>query len=159
MKPLDLIIVCHVSILKTTPVTKRGAMHGHSLGLDLGSTDALIEHIKRGLPPSAFERLRAELDLATDALAALAAVSTRTLARRKKRSEPLAPATSERLLRFARLYEIATEVLGAEDEARLWLKAPNVALGGHTPLDYADTELGAREVEDLLGRLAYGVFA
>lgn len=134
-------------------------MHGHSIGLDLGSTDDLIARLKRGLPPSAFDRLKDELDLAADALADLTGVSTRTLARRKKRAEPLAPATSERLLRLARLYEIATDVLGDEDEARQWLKAPNAALGGHTPLDYADTELGAREAEDLLGRIAHGVFA
>jgi uncharacterized protein (DUF2384 family) len=32
-------------------------------------------------------------------------------------------------------------------------------LGGKTPLEYADTEPGAREVEDLLGRLEHGVFS
>ena len=133
-------------------------MHGHSIGLDLGSTDDLIARLKRGLPASAFDRLRDELGLATEALADLAGVSTRTLARRKKRAEPLAPATSERLLRLARLYEIATDVLGDAEDARRWLKTPNVALGEHTPLDYADTEPGAREVEDLLGRLGHGVF-
>jgi len=133
-------------------------MTGHSIGLDIESTDDLIVRLKRGLPTSAFDRLRDELGLAAEALAALTGVSTRTLARRKKRHEPLAPDTSERLLRLARLYEIATDVLGDEDEARRWLKSPNVALAGQAPLDYADTEPGAREVEDLLGRLADGVF-
>jgi putative toxin-antitoxin system antitoxin component (TIGR02293 family) len=133
-------------------------MHGTSLGLDARSTDDLIDRLKHGLPPSAFERLREQLDLASDALARLTGVSTRTLARRKKQDAPLAPDTSERLLRIARLYEIATDVLMGEAEARRWLKAPNAALGGQSPLDYADTEPGAREVEDLLGRLAHGVF-
>lgn len=133
-------------------------MHGTSIGLDARSTDDLIERLKRGLPASAFEQLREQLDVASDALARLTGVSTRTLARRKQDDEPLAPATSERLLRIARLYEIATDVLMSEAEARRWLKAPNAALGGQSPLDYADTEPGAREVEDLLGRLAHGVF-
>ncbi len=133
-------------------------MNGYAIGLDLRSTDDLIEHVKRGLPPSVFDLLRDELDLAAETLAGLAGVSTRTLARRKKRAQPLAPDTSERLIRFARLYEIAADTLGGEEEARHWLKSPNPALAGHTPLDYADTEPGAREVEDLLGRLAYGVF-
>jgi putative toxin-antitoxin system antitoxin component (TIGR02293 family) len=133
-------------------------MTGHSIGLDIESTDDLIVRLKRGLPTSAFDRLRDELGLAAEALAALTGVSTRTLARRKKRHEPLALDTSERLLRLARLYEIATDVLGDEESARRWLKSPNVALAGQTPLDYADTEPGAREVEDLLGRLADGVF-
>ena len=133
-------------------------MTGHSIGLDIESTDDLIARLKRGLPPSAFDRLRDELGLAADALAALTGVSTRTLARRKKRHEPLTLDTSERLLRLARLFEIATDVLGDEEAARRWLKSPNVALAGQAPLDYADTEPGAREVEDLLGRLADGVF-
>lgn len=133
-------------------------MHGTSIGLDAHSTDDLIERLKRGLPTSAFDQLREELGLATEALAHLTGVSTRTLARRRKRHEPLAPDTSERVLRFARLYEIAADVLGDETEARRWLKTPNTALGGRSPLDYADTEPGAREVEDLLGRLEYGVF-
>ncbi len=131
----------------------------NALALDLHSTDDLIEQVKRGLPPSVFDQLRTELGLAAETLAALAGVSTRTLARRKKKDQLLAPDTSERLVRFARLYEIAADALGGEDEARRWLKTPKVALAGHTPLDYADTELGAREVENLLGRLAYGVFA
>ncbi len=134
-------------------------MTGRSIGLDVRSTDDLIARLKRGLPPSAFERLRSELDLAADALADLAGVSTRTLARRRERAQPLAPDTSERLIRLARLYELATDVFGGADEARAWLKAPNVALAGRTPLDYADTEPGAREVEDVLGRLAHGVFS
>lgn len=133
-------------------------MHGTSIGLDARSTDDLIDRLKRGLPPSAFEQLREQLDLASDSLARLTGMSTRTLARRKKQDEPLAPDTSERLLRIARLYEIATDVLMGESEARRWLKSPNTALGGQCPLDYADTEPGAREVEDLLGRLAHGVF-
>jgi putative toxin-antitoxin system antitoxin component (TIGR02293 family) len=41
----------------------------------------------------------------------------------------------------------------------MWLKSPQKALGGKTPLEYSDTEPGAREVEDLLGRLEHGVFS
>jgi len=48
-----------------------------------------------------------------------------------------------------------------EDEhlARRWLSSPQRGLGGAVPLDYAETEIGAREVEDLLGRIEYGVYA
>lgn len=133
-------------------------MHGHTLGLRATTTDDLIDRLKRGLSMEAFDRLRDQLDVKAEALAELAGVSVRTLARRRRDAEPLTPETSERLLRLARLYEIAAETLGSEDEARRWLKEPNVALGGRTPLDYADTEPGAREVEDLLGRLSHGVF-
>jgi len=42
---------------------------------------------------------------------------------------------------------------------RQWLKMPAKALGGKTPLEYADTEPGTQEVEDLLVRIEYGVFS
>ena len=66
---------------------------------------------------------------------------------------------SERVLRIGALFDRAVVVFGDEDQARQWLKSSQRALGGRTPLEYADTEPGAREVEDLLGRLEYGVFA
>jgi len=43
-----------------------------------------------------------------------------------------------------------------DDKARRWLKRPNRSLGGRTPFDLIDTEPGARAVENILGRIAYG---
>ncbi len=51
----------------------------------------------------------------------------------------------------------AVEILGDRKKAILWLAAPNRALGGEAPFDLFNTDLGDREVEDLLGRIAYGV--
>ena len=62
-------------------------------------------------------------------------------------------------MRISNLYDRAIEVLGDQERAEAWLKAPQKALGMKTPLQYADTEIGAREVENLLGRLEYGVFS
>jgi uncharacterized protein (DUF2384 family) len=44
-------------------------------------------------------------------------------------------------------------------KARLWLLAPNRALGGEVPLHMLDTDIGARQVEEVLLRLSYGVFS
>jgi putative toxin-antitoxin system antitoxin component (TIGR02293 family) len=66
---------------------------------------------------------------------------------------------SERVVRLSLLFKQAVETLGSIEEARKWFKLPNRALGQATPFDYADTEPGAREVEDVLGRIANGVFA
>jgi putative toxin-antitoxin system antitoxin component (TIGR02293 family) len=66
---------------------------------------------------------------------------------------------SDRLVRYARLFSRASEALGGITGARSWLVAPARAFHGECPLDYADTEIGAREVEALLGRLAHGVFS
>jgi putative toxin-antitoxin system antitoxin component (TIGR02293 family) len=62
-------------------------------------------------------------------------------------------------LRFARLLGQAVQLFGGLEEARQWLKAPQRGLGGAVPLDYAQTETGAREVENLLGRIDYGVYS
>ncbi len=53
----------------------------------------------------------------------------------------------------------AIEVLGSIDKARLWLKTPNRALGCETPLDLLDTDIGTRQVEEVLLRLNYGIFS
>jgi putative toxin-antitoxin system antitoxin component (TIGR02293 family) len=49
-------------------------------------------------------------------------------------------------------------VFESRQAAREWLRAPAVALQGESPLEYLDTEIGAREVENILGRLEHGVF-
>ncbi|PYT35942.1 MAG: toxin-antitoxin system antitoxin component family protein, partial [Acidobacteria bacterium] len=61
-----------------------------------------------------------------------------------------------RLYRLARIVALAKHYLGNEEAAHRWLKRANRALGGRTPLALIDTELGARAVENVLGRIAYG---
>ena len=65
---------------------------------------------------------------------------------------------SERIYRIARLYDRAVEVFGDKKMGRKWLKEPVWALGDIPPLEFAETELGAQEVDDLLGRIEHGVF-
>ena len=71
----------------------------------------------------------------------------------------LTPAESDRVMRYARLLGRAVEVLEGEDAARRWLTRPQYGLGGAVPLDFAETEAGAREVENVLGRIDYGVYS
>jgi putative toxin-antitoxin system antitoxin component (TIGR02293 family) len=118
----------------------------------------LVGRIEAGLPLVEFEALRTLLDLTGEELAERLAISRSTLARRKK-SGRLDREESDRLVRFARLYARAADVLGEEEDARRWLKSPARALGMVTPLVFAETEAGAREVENLLGRIEYGVFS
>jgi putative toxin-antitoxin system antitoxin component (TIGR02293 family) len=118
----------------------------------------VVERIWAGLPMSEFEALRALLQLTDEELAEKLAISRSTLIRRKKAGR-LDREESDRLVRFARLYARAVEVLATEEGARAWLKTPARALGFKAPLTYAETEAGAREVESLLGRLEYGVYS
>ncbi len=82
-------------------------------------------------------------------------LSPRSLQRRRHQGR-LARHESDRLYRLARIIALAKHYIGDEETASRWLKRPNRALGGSTPLGLIDTELGAREVEKILGRIAYG---
>src|SRR5437867_8646335 len=116
--------------------------------------------IRAGLPVAEFDALRDLLGLTVEGLADRIGMSIATLSRRRQSRQPLDAGLSDRLLRFARLFRLATELHdGDEDAARAWLGKPARALDGETPLDHADTEAGAREVENLIGRLEHGVYA
>jgi putative toxin-antitoxin system antitoxin component (TIGR02293 family) len=66
---------------------------------------------------------------------------------------------SDRVVRFARILRKSLEVLESDENARQWLNARQYGLGGATPLEFARTECGAREVEDLLTRIEHGVYS
>jgi len=102
--------------------------------------------------------LRQTIDLPLDQLAGKLLISRSTLQRRKAAGR-LSPAESDKVIRFSRLLQQATELFGNVEKARAWLKHPQRGLGGAIPLDYAETEIGAREVEKLLGRIDYGVYS
>jgi putative toxin-antitoxin system antitoxin component (TIGR02293 family) len=135
-----------------------GQIHGFkSKALEVTSGQ-LIEVIRLGLPMQELEALQASLKMPMDNLAPKLGISIATLHRRKQQGR-LQPEESDRVLRFARLMGKAVAVFGNEKDAREWLSSPQFGLGGAIPLDYAQTEVGAREVENLLGRIDYGVYS
>lgn len=122
------------------------------------STPWIVKQLLAGLPVEELDDLQAALDVPKGALADMLGISKATLHRRKM-GQLLGPAESERVVRFARLMGRAVEVFGSETAARQWLNAPQRGLGGAVPLHFARTEVGAREVEDLLGRIEFGVYS
>ena len=118
----------------------------------------LIRQIQKGLRFSELETLQSSIDLPFEQLAAKLAISRSTLQRRKAAGR-LSPDESDKVVRYSRLVRQATDFFGDIEKARAWLKHPQYGLGGAVPLDYARTETGAREVEDLLGRMKYGVYS
>jgi len=77
-----------------------------------------------------------------------------TLQRRQGR---LSFEESERLERLARLAALAEEVWEDPGLAREFLASPQPQLGGERPVDLARSDLGTREVEDLLFKLEYSL--
>lgn len=109
-----------------------------------------------GLDFGEFEALRRQLDLSLEELSARLGLSRATIEKRKATGR-LTPDESGKVVCFARLLGHAVHLFGGLEEARRWLKAPQRGLHGAVPLDYARTDLGAREVENLLTRLDYGI--
>ncbi len=127
------------------------------LGLEVGHTPALLKRIKEGLGYSSWESFIRNTDLRKEHAINLVQISSRTLARRKEEGR-LHPDESDRLVRAARIFGLTSELFdGDVDSARKWLAAAQPALGGSTPIEYASTEVGAREVESLIGRLEHGI--
>lgn len=118
----------------------------------------LIRKIQKGLRFSELETLQNSIDLPFEQLAAKLAISRSTLQRRKAAGR-LSPDESDKVIRYSRLVQQAADFFGEIGKARAWLKHPQYGLGGAVPLDYARTEAGAREVENLLGRMKYGVYS
>jgi putative toxin-antitoxin system antitoxin component (TIGR02293 family) len=116
-----------------------------------------IERIQKGIPLSEFNALTVRLGLTKEDFSRKIGISAATLSRRKKTHAPLDPEHSDRLVRFQRLFDKAVELFdGDEDNARDWLNSPARAFNFQKPIDVADTETGAREVENVIGRLDYG---
>lgn len=118
----------------------------------------LIEHVRSGLPYAALEAVAKRFEIPRDDVLRILHVPSRTLARRK-RERVFRPDESDRLLRLGRIAAMAEEVLGTCEKAVAWLQDSNRALGGPRPLDQLDTDLGARQVEQILGRIAHGVYS
>jgi putative toxin-antitoxin system antitoxin component (TIGR02293 family) len=139
------------------PPVKTATLDKHSAAGKPSHPTELIQKIQKGLRFSELKTLQDTLDLPFEKLAAKLCISRSTLQRRKTAGR-LSPDESDKVVRFSRLLRQATAVFGDAAKARAWLKHPQAGLGGATPLDYASTETGAREVENLLGRIEYSVY-
>jgi len=114
--------------------------------------------VAAGMPVAAALSFKEALRLTNDELAALLGMSIRTLSRWQPDISRLEPVNADRLLRAARLFSIASDVLEDADAAVRWLKSPQRGLAGAIPLELAGSDVGARLVETLLGRMEHGVY-
>ena len=119
------------------------------------AVDQLRGTVMAGLPYASFEALIGKFGLAREEAAAALHLPQRTIARRKK-EQKLQADESDRLLRLARITAQAAVTLGNEEKAVRWLRRPNRALGNQAPLDLVDSDIGTRQVEEVLGRIDHG---
>jgi putative toxin-antitoxin system antitoxin component (TIGR02293 family) len=120
--------------------------------------DEFVQAVRNGLPYASLEALTRALGRDVGDVGAVVGIPPRTLARRKHQ-RLLSPVESDRLYRLAYITNVTAATLGGMEPARLWLNRPNRALGGVPPLSLLDTDIGCRQVEDVISRLNYGVFS
>ena len=130
------------------------------LAEDVPAADAspmvAITAIRKGVSIDVLLAVKEAMRLTDTELANIVRVPKRTLTRRKQEGV-LRPDESERALRLLRLVRHAESVFGSTEGARDWMRTPNIALGEEPPLQFADTEPGARRVNQLLGQIEHGV--
>ena len=99
------------------------------------------------------------MGLNNDQLGALLGLSRRSINRLTPAKAVLPAVAGDRLYRSARLLALAVDVFEDQGAATEWLKSPQRALNNAVPVDIATTDIGAREVEALLGRIEHGVYS
>ena len=137
----------------------RSRSRGRTLGLTAANPAELVQQLERGFSFKTLQAFESRSGLALPRLAGIVGIPERTLARRRV-SRRLTPEESERLLRISAVFEDAVNLFEGDVAAAVkWLTTPRKALGGRSPLAFARTEPGAREVENLIGRLEHGIFS
>ncbi|MFN4073482.1 MAG: antitoxin Xre-like helix-turn-helix domain-containing protein [Thermus sp.] len=111
--------------------------------------------LEEGLPKGALVELQKTLGLSQGEMAQLLHTTPRTL---QRQGERLSPELSDRLYRLYRLFERAVLFHGDASRALRFLRTPNPALGGRSPLELSRNEAGLEAVFDLLDNLEEGVY-
>lgn len=126
------------------------------LGKPMASIPELSDAVERGLPKATLRNVarRVFSDAAEQRAMMHRIVPEATYKRRRER---LSPAESERTERMARVIATAEEVWQDREQARRFLTTPHAEIGGKTPLNAALTELGARQAEEVMARIVYGL--
>jgi putative toxin-antitoxin system antitoxin component (TIGR02293 family) len=154
----------HANLLSTlSPHDLAVGLLGGEMVVDGVEDDAPLAVHRRlleGLPPPALVNLSLNLPrISLRQMAPALGVSVRTLERARSAQTALDVKLSDSVWTLARLTADAASVLGSVDAAQDWLMTPALALEQQRPIDLLSTTAGVGLVEDLLGRMRYGVYA
>ena len=131
---------------------------GYHVAVREGTGPVTIGTVRKGLPVGVFKSVATNLEMSDRELARVLNIPSRTFDRRLAQGI-LSPEESDRLARVAKIFDEARDVLGSPENARGWMSTPLAVFEGETPLQRADTSLGASQVEDVLGRIDHGVYS
>jgi len=145
------------NVKKTAEPLAMQVAHKLELRAEITSESDLAAAVLHRLPLDTLQGL-ADAGFSEGEIGALV-IPARTRRHRAKRNEPLTVEESDRAVRLARLQSFAETVFGDARKANLWLRRALGELGGATPLSYARADAGARVVETILGKIAWGAAA
>ncbi len=118
---------------------------------------SLADAITEGFPQKSLWKIKDVTGLTDRQMATTLGISQKSISRyRASHRGLLDPVISDRLYRIASAYAHAREVFEDDVAAKEWMQAPQIGLGMRIPLNLLTTEIGAKEVERLLGRIDYG---
>lgn len=118
----------------------------------------IVTQVRNGLPAAMFEHVASTLGLSVSTLAAKLGIARHAVTRKRGNRAPLSSETSEKLLRVARLRNLGRTLFTTDEAVSEWMSKPDASLGNMAPWELLDTDLGAREVENILRALSYGHF-
>ncbi len=116
--------------------------------------------VEEGLPVRSLDRVVGRVfKSATERASFKWRIVPRTTLRRRaeKPNAKLTPEESERTERLARITALAEQVFEQEPLAHEFLRSAQPSLGGERPVDLTRSDLGTREVEDLLYAIEYSL--
>jgi putative toxin-antitoxin system antitoxin component (TIGR02293 family) len=123
---------------------------------DVRSGRDLVEAIRAGFDASLLAAAGDYFEVPAARIRAITRVPDTTAHRLVKRHALLDSSASERLWRLADVAAMAEDVFEDETAAKQWLRSPNQTFLGAAPIDYLDTELGAKAVRQVLNAIATG---
>ena len=125
-----------------------------TLGCEVRSDADLAKVVESGLPTECLQALGRHG--VSDQEIHLLIINPRTLSHRRLKAQRLTLEESDRAARVARSFALAERTFANREKATAWLHRELGILRGRRPIDMIRTHAGARIVEDLLARIAWG---
>ena len=154
----------------TSNVSGTSGWQGFSNGGDSGAASSIFSTVscnlwdqaalvRQGLPSTTVVEMCDALAIARASFLDHLQLPRSTIEARIKNKTRLTPSEGDAVLRAAKAYARALDVLEDQAAASAWLQRENRSLGGVTPMSLLDTDSGYELVMQTLGRIEHGVVA
>lgn len=131
-----------------------------TVGFPASRGPSLVLALRAGLSIDVLESIQKWSSMPKADILRITGIGARNVTRRRSSNGIFTPDESERIARFVRVIDGAVDLFeGNREKAANWMRKPVRGLGYVSPESMLDTESGALEVLDLVGRLEHGVFS